>query len=56
MTKEEFKKLRLSADLSVKGLARLMKVHERTIRRWEYGERKVPEPVALIMVNLEKFK
>ena len=52
MTPLQFKKARLSLCLSQRDLADLLElgIHgERTVRRWEEGERDIPGPVILVM-------
>lgn len=41
------KPLRLALGLSVNQLADWLQVDERTLRRWEYGERPTPHAVIL---------
>lgn len=47
----EFRKARLALDLSQPQLAKALEVEggDRTIRKWETGERPVPGPVAVLM-------
>lgn len=56
MTKEEFKEIRKSEGLSINELADILRVTGRTVRRWEKGERKIHDSIALMMENLEYLK
>jgi len=49
MTPAEFHDARLALGLTVEGLARLLHVAGRTIRRWEDGSRHVPPTVVVLM-------
>ena len=46
MTGAELRQLRTEAHLSASALARLLAVHERSIYKWEHGERKINRFVA----------
>jgi predicted transcriptional regulator len=49
MTPAQLKKARHALGLSAEGFARLVGVKSgRTVRRWESGERKIPEAVAMV--------
>ena len=53
MTKEEFKKARNDLGLSQEKLAVILRIgSDRTIRKWESGERKIPGPVIFLMEML----
>lgn len=49
VTKEEFKRLRLSAGYTQGKLAKEMGVHLRTLTRWELGEVKIPRVAELAL-------
>jgi DNA-binding transcriptional regulator YiaG len=49
MTPVEFAAARKTLGLSVSRLARTLKSDERTIRRWEHGERPIPGPVEVLL-------
>jgi len=49
VTKDEFKKLRKSAEHTQASLSREMGVHIRTVTRWEIGEVDVPRVVELAL-------
>jgi DNA-binding transcriptional regulator YiaG len=55
MTPATFKAIRNRAGLTQSGLAALLRISEnRTIRRWEAGEREISGPVTLLMEMLDK--
>jgi DNA-binding transcriptional regulator YiaG len=49
MTPEEFLAIRVRLGLSHDSMGALMGVGDRTVRRWENGERDIPGPVVLLM-------
>jgi predicted transcriptional regulator len=49
MTPAKFIKIRKDAGLSLGQLSDIIRVHERTIRRYEDGTREISGPVSLIM-------
>jgi transcriptional regulator with XRE-family HTH domain len=49
MTATQFRKILDRLGLSQLGLARLIGVDGRTVRRWALGERSAPEMVAIIL-------
>ena len=50
MTPAKFKRGREALGLSQKGLAEVFKVQsDRTIRKWEAGERAIPGPAVVLM-------
>lgn len=54
MTPEEFKSIRLRAELTQTELATRLRIDDlRTIRRWEKGERPISGPVTLLMELLD---
>ena len=52
LTPAEIKRCRKALGLSQNGLGQVLKVHGRTIRRWECGEREIPGPVEVLMLWL----
>ena len=52
MIPAELKRCRKALGLSQNGLGQVLKVHGRTIRRWECGEREIPGPVEVLMLWL----
>lgn len=56
MSKERLKAIREYLGLDFEGLAKHLGVVPRTIGKWEYGERHVPNPVAILMGILRKQK
>jgi DNA-binding transcriptional regulator YiaG len=54
MTHAEFAKAINDLGLNQLNAAMLLGVHKRTVRRWEYGEREVPPPVANFLRYLKK--
>jgi transcriptional regulator with XRE-family HTH domain len=48
MTPTELRAARHALDLTAAGFAQVTGVDERTVRRWEAGERSVPPCVAII--------
>lgn len=56
MTPAEFRSIRVQLGLSQSGLARLFRVQsDRTIRKWEAGERDIPGP-AQVLIRLLALK
>jgi len=54
MTPNEFKAIRRALGLSVKRTASLLGVaSERTVRRWEQGDREIPGPAIVLMRLLQ---
>lgn len=53
MTANEFRSARTRLGLSQAGLGALMRCDERTVRRWEAGDREVPGPVEVLLQALE---
>jgi DNA-binding transcriptional regulator YiaG len=54
MTPATFKAIRQRKGLSARKLADLLRIEDdRTIRRWEAGERKISGPVTLLMEMLD---
>jgi DNA-binding transcriptional regulator YiaG len=50
MTPEEFKKARMDLGMSQNDMADFLGVaSDRTVRRWEEGEKDIPGPVLLVM-------
>ena len=49
MTAEQFKAIRKASTFTQKELAKRLRVHWRTVQKWEAGDRKVPGPVAVLM-------
>jgi DNA-binding transcriptional regulator YiaG len=49
MTPEEFKQIRANACLSLAELSQIIRVHTRTIRRYENGTVPISGPVSKIM-------
>ena len=49
MTPDEFLALRVRLGLSHENMGVLLGVGDRTVRRWENGERDIPGPVVLLM-------
>ena len=50
MNKTEFREARQTLGFSQKQLATLLKVaSDRTVRRWEAGEKDIPGPVVVLM-------
>jgi len=50
MNKTEFREARQTLGFSQKQLATLLKVaSDRTVRRWEAGEKDIPGPVIVLM-------
>jgi len=50
MNKTEFREARRKLGFSQKQLATLLKVaSDRTVRRWEAGEKDIPGPVVVLM-------
>ncbi len=57
MTPEQFKDARQALGLSQKGMADLLGVSgDRTIRKWEEGERDISAPVAILVRIILKFR
>lgn len=54
MTPQEFKKIRQDAGLSLSQLSDLIKVHTRTIRRYENGSLNVSGPVSVLMNQIKR--
>jgi DNA-binding transcriptional regulator YiaG len=50
----EFKRIRESANLTQRALADRLRVHIRSVQKWEGGERKVPGPVQVLMEQLKE--
>ena len=54
MTPAEFRHIRNALGLSQKALAHLLQVQsDRTVRRWEAGDRDIPGPVRVLMILLK---
>jgi DNA-binding transcriptional regulator YiaG len=53
VTPAEFRDARQRLGLTGVALAALLRVDDRTIRRWELGERAVPGPVVVLVSILE---
>lgn len=54
MTPAEFRERRLNLGLSQSELAQICRVQsDRTIRRWEVGEREIPGPAIVLMQIFE---
>lgn len=54
MTPADFRRIRKAAGLTIAGLARVLRVSdEKTIRRYEAGERALSGPVAIIMEMMD---
>ena len=49
MTPQEFKEARIKLGLSQGNLGQLMKTTDRSVRRWENGDREIPGPVIVLM-------
>lgn len=49
MTPAEFRKIRKDADLSLSDLSNVIRVHTRTIRRYEDGSVPISGPVSKLM-------
>lgn len=49
MTPAQFIKIRKQAGLSLGQLSEIIRVHERTIRRYEDGSREISGPVSVLM-------
>jgi DNA-binding transcriptional regulator YiaG len=54
MTPTEFKSIRLRAGLSVRQLAKLLRITERAVRYIEDDKRPISGPVSLLMELLDK--
>ncbi len=54
MTPQEFEAARKQLGLSETALARLFKVGDRTVRRWEDGEKDIPGPAQVLISLLVK--
>lgn len=53
VNRETFRLLRKKAGLTQAELAEYLGVHgERTIRKWENGERVIPQPIVKLMLGL----
>lgn len=54
MTPANFRRIRRAAGLTIAGLARVLRVSdEKTIRRYEAGERTISGPVQIIMEMMD---
>lgn len=54
MTPERFKSIRIAAGLSVRELAALLRIKDRsTVWRWETGAREITGPASLLMEMLD---
>jgi DNA-binding transcriptional regulator YiaG len=56
MTPEEFKQIRKDAGLSLAQLSDVLRVHTRTIRRYEDGSIPISGPVSVLMEMLRDAK
>lgn len=57
MTPAQFKEARQRLGLSQKGMADLLGVSgDRTVRKWEDGEREISPPVILLLKIILKFR
>lgn len=56
MTKEECRTARRELDLSIDGLARILKTTGRSVRRWEDGTREVPGPADVLITLMVKSR
>jgi DNA-binding transcriptional regulator YiaG len=55
MTGDQLRRLRFRWDLSQAAAAALIGVDGRTWRRWELGERNIPEPVARLVRLIDRL-
>jgi DNA-binding transcriptional regulator YiaG len=55
MTNDQLRRLRYRWDYSQASMAALIGVDGRTWRRWELGERNIPEPIARLVRLLERL-
>lgn len=57
MTPEQFRQIRVAADLSRAQLAKVLRIKEvKTIYRYEHGEREISGPVSLLMEMIDQGK
>lgn len=56
MDKEQFKALRLAQGLTQAAMAKYLGVNIRSAQKWEYGERKIPDPVLKLLKLLARRK
>lgn len=53
MTPDELRTIRLAAGLSLDGLAKVLRIADRsTVHRWERGERAVSGPASIVLEML----
>jgi DNA-binding transcriptional regulator YiaG len=54
MTPQEIRRIRTKADLSLDGLAKVLRIEDRsTIHRWEKGQRRISGPASIILELLD---
>lgn len=53
MTPERFKQIREEATLTQAEAAKYLRVHLRSVQKWEGDERAIPGPVEVLMEMLE---
>lgn len=56
MTKDEFADCLTELGLTKTGAARMFHVNQRTTRRWSSGELEVPQPVALALALMVRYR
>lgn len=57
MTPQELRRIRTEAGLSLDGLAKVLRIDDRsTIHRWEKGDRKVSGPASIVLELMDKGK
>ena len=50
MTPERFRAIRIKAGLSLDGLAKVLRIADRsTVHKWEKGDRAISGPVSILM-------
>lgn len=53
MTSTEFRQRREALGYTLRSLAEVLGVHYMTVHKWEAGDHRVPQAVAMVMERLE---